>query len=742
MQKAPAHPIEWHFPLPRTHAGIAMGNGLLGALVWGTESINITLNRSDFWDHRNDFRPTEGVSTYANMVAKYRPGSDSWFPKVFPVKPRTSAIKPPSRLPFGRFELELYPGCRPVSGSLDYATGKVTIRVAKRGNKTFSAITFDLSVKLSVILVRDPGRIIRDVRIRTAWEWVRERLQLTGFPEPVQVSRPGLRGWAQECPADPALAAICRRSREGFIIALERGSNATAAIKAADKLAARALSGGTQSICKANATWWQAYWKRAPEVKVPDKFMSKFYLYALYKFGAATNPNCRWPAGLQGPWVEEYQPTPWGGDYHFNVNVQQAYSPAFQANQLEHLMPLFDMIDSWKGVMRRYARTVCGINDGFIIGMCCDDRNRLLGLGPGVLIDHACSGWIAQMFWQYYLYTGDVKFLRKRAYPFMLGVMRVYEAMLEEKNGRLSLAIGISAEFGNDIYPRIMGKNPSWQLACIHMLAAALQEAARVLKIPPRPAWAGIRKKTPLYSLCGKPGEERIAVWENQDLDHCHRHHSHLACIYPFDSLGAPTPEKERIVENSIDHWINMGMGRWSEWCMPWAAIIQARMGFKESPWLIMQVWRKLFINEGLATVYLPKFRGITAHRCADQKKPREANEVMQIDGTMGAVTALYEMLVHTRTGVTRVFPAVPEEWRDVSFEGVRLPGGFFMSASRKNCRTEFIAVKSLRGGALTLGVEDCPVLSLKRRRGGPALLPVPARVSFAPGETVVLRPA
>ena len=44
--------IEWPFPLPRTHCGIALGNGLAGALVWGNERLNITVNRADFWDRR------------------------------------------------------------------------------------------------------------------------------------------------------------------------------------------------------------------------------------------------------------------------------------------------------------------------------------------------------------------------------------------------------------------------------------------------------------------------------------------------------------------------------------------------------------------------------------------------------------------------------------------------------------------------------------------------------------------
>ena len=46
------------FPLPRTHTGVALGNGSFGALVWAKEldCLQITVSRNAFWDHRNGVR--------------------------------------------------------------------------------------------------------------------------------------------------------------------------------------------------------------------------------------------------------------------------------------------------------------------------------------------------------------------------------------------------------------------------------------------------------------------------------------------------------------------------------------------------------------------------------------------------------------------------------------------------------------------------------------------------------------
>lgn len=734
--------IEFSFPIIRTHAGIAMGNGLFGALIWGKDSINITVNRADFWDHRGEFHPIEGVTTYENIKKSYNPADASWMENVFPVKPKPPHVGNPSRLPFGRFEMKLKPGSVPVMGELDLAKGTVTVWITEVGKKVKRPVLFDLSVSRSVLWIQDPDKMICGVTVKTAWDFVGERLKSLGFSEPVSVAKPDVCGWAQECPSDPAMAAICRQSGKGYVIALERGGDAGKAIAAADGLALDAEKKGVTTLRSSNGKWWQTYWKRVPQITLPDDFINKFYLYAMYKFGAATNPLCPWPAGLQGPWVEEYQWPPWNADYHFNVNVQQLYSLAFGSNQLEHLMPLFDRLDSWSEVLRRNAKVLLGIDDGLIIGMCVDDRGEMLGGGPGILIDHACSGWMAQMFWQYYLYTGDLKFLKERAYPFMHGVMRVYEEMLEEKDGRLSIPLCISAEFGNDIRPRLMGKDPSWQLACIHMLTDALLESSHILNKTPRPIWKTIKEKLPLYTLIGKPGDEHIAIWEGQDLDFCHRHHSHLSSIYPFDSLGKLTPDKMEIVENSIDHWISKGMGHWSEWCMPWAAIIQARMGFKDSPWMILQVWRKMFINEGMATVYIPRFRGLSVHRSSLKelrKKPLETTEIMQLDGTMGTATALYEMLVHTRGGVTHIFPGIPDDLKDISFSNIRLLGAFLIGAERKDFKLRSVSVKSLIGGEITIYTDGNPKMKLSRGGQKNIQIQLPISLNCKPGEILVL---
>src|SRR5207249_9395004 len=79
------------------------------------------------------------------------------------------------------------------------------------------------------------------------------------------------------------------------------------------------------------------------------------YHYGMYKFAGLTHPRGV-AATLQGPWIEEYQMPPWASDYHFNINVQMCYWPAYQGNRLPHLRPIFDLVWSWRDKLRDNAK--------------------------------------------------------------------------------------------------------------------------------------------------------------------------------------------------------------------------------------------------------------------------------------------------------------------------------------------------------------------------------------------------
>jgi len=747
MRRDNGRTLTFEFPLPRTHTGVALGNGNMGALVWGQEPnrLNVTVSRNDFWDHRNGGLLREG-GTYERLKAAYRSDAPNAMREV--LSPGVEAVwrsgaRASTLLPVGRFELCLRDDTVLRQAVLDCGTG--CLRVVVDGSD--ATLKLVLSPIRNVLLVVDEGGLVGDVVGRPSWEWTEDEFLRRGFPAPERIADEGLVGWVQACPEDPALCALAKKTPEGVGIALSLGDRPEDAERSAREWVDEMAKQGKGAIREESRAWWNAYWSRVPEVEIPSRFFSRFLLYAHYKFGCATNPNSPRPAPLQGPWIEEYQFPPWGGDYTCNVNIEQIYTMTFCGQNLDHIHPLFDMLESkpFQEAMRHNARVLLGIDDGLLLTHTVNDLGRQcqVGFTPHSALDQAVAAWLAHLYWLYCMYTGDDVFLKERAYPFMLGVMRVFEEMLEDRDdGSLWLPVSVSPEYGVTGFKehRQEGPNASMQLACIHMLANALTACCRVLGTEPRPIWKAIKARLPLFATVGESGEqERIAIWEGQDLAVCHRHHSHLASVYPFDLTGEMTERELEVVANAIAHWLRMGMGAWSEWCFPWAALIEARMGMSEGPYALLKIWRDVFINEGMATVYLPRFHGVTAHRYSDIDKLKETHEIMQLEGTAAGATALFEMLVHTHGGVTRVFPATPQAWVDVAFRRVPQPGGFLISASRRGGTTASVEVTSLRGGRLSLDVHDQEHMTLARGKATEAV-GFPLDVELEAGECVRLR--
>lgn len=88
--------------------------------------------------------------------------------------------------------------------------------------------------------------------------------------------------------------------------------------------------------------------------------------------------------------------------------------------------------------MRENAQPFVGIEDGFMLPHAVDDRATNGGGFWTGAVDHGCTAWVGKMMFDYWLYGGEKKFLKSVAFPFMVGALRVYEAMLERRGAGVS----------------------------------------------------------------------------------------------------------------------------------------------------------------------------------------------------------------------------------------------------------------------------------------------------------------
>ena len=736
----------WRFPLPRTHTGMLLGNGTMGVMVWGESRVlRLTVGRADFWDHRGGIHWDERMS-FANIRRCLEQKDERGLWALFS-KGEEKDGQPgyPTILPLGRIELDFGKGWTLTTGALRIGDGTAWVELSKGGRQARIGLVLDMESPLLAVQL-PPALAAPKVRCVPAWEYVGERLKAISFAPPVRFASKTLSGWVQARPADPPLCLGYRRTAgKGLVLtALYGKDNAEARRHASARLDAASRE-GFAGVTRRAGKWWKAYWKTVPTVEIPNERLAFLYDYGMYKLAGLTNPSGV-PATLQGPWVEEYQMPPWACDYHFNINVQMCYWPAYHGNRLENLEPLFRMIGQWTERLRHNARCFLGIEDGLMLPHAVDDRCVCIGGYWAGSLDHGCTAWVAQMMYRYYRYTMNAEFLRRTAYPFMAGAMRVYEGMLERRGDSFVLPLSVSPEYTAKSGAH-SGANASFQWACMRRLCEDLVEAARALGETPKPLWQEILEKAPRACLVEEHGEKMIAVWEGVNLEETHRHHSHLAGIVPFDIFDFDDPEWQKILHASLNRWIVRGPGLWSGWCVPWAAMIHARFGKGEASEMLLESWQRVFTNEGHGTLHDAHIPGFTLFGAAYGRMPsfvhRCSHEIMQMDAGMSATAAIQEMLLHTRRGVNYLFAGAPQGWREAAFRGMRTDGAFLVSASRENGRVALLRVESPAGGIFALANPwDGPVRL--RRNGRPAGTARGAvlRVETARGDTLELTPA
>ncbi len=738
--------LNWDFPLPRTHTGALLGNGVLGVMVWGQgQTLRITLGRADLWDHRGGLC-WSARQNYREIRACLEANNEAGIREIFATDTERTPGQParPTIVPVGRLELDLGAGSQLTTATLDLAAGELTVQVRK-GRRDY-ALLLALDPREPVLMIACPPAL-RDCRVRPVPAWALLELDLAaiGFTRPTRFRGPALTGWVQPLPVDPGVCVGWQMRRGELAVAVEREQPAAARAAAAGRTAA-ALTEGYAAFGRRAASAWQKYWQDVPAVTLPNAALQELYDYGMYKFGAMTAPTGV-AAGLQGPWIEEYQLPPWSADYHFNINVQMCYWPAYRGNRLQNLLPLFDLIQSWLPVLRENARLFIGVEDGILLPHAVDDRCTCMGSFWTGCIDHACTAWVAQMQYDYYRYSGDRAFLRDRAYPFMVGAMRVYEAMLERDGDALALPVSVSPEY-RGAQMNAWGRNASFQLASIHRLAENLLDAAIELGETPSPVWQAVLEKLPKAALVEHHGRAQIGLWEGLVLEESHRHHSHLAGIAPFDTLDLDDPVWRERIRESLALWTHRGMGLWSGWCVPWASMLHSRCGNGPMAELLLETWRRVFTNVGRGTLHDADFAGFTLMGGPTPFAGRREGhrEIMQMDAGMGAVAAIQEMLLHERRGVLHLFQGAPAEWPEVAFGPMRVPGAFLVSARRQGGAVSEVGIDAPHAGTLRLAnpwAGTRQAVTLKRgakrmsRRFGDVI-----ELRLKAGERVVLQPA
>lgn len=486
-------------------------------------------------------------------------------------------------------------------------------------------------------------------------------------------------------------------------------------------------------VRRANRKTWRGFWNRSA-IRIDDDITENLFYFNQYAFNCTHGRGMRAKykaAGLYGLWPHA-DSTQWSNHVYCDANIEMAYQHAFTSNHVEQADAFTDMVWAHLPTARAVARKVF----------------KRPGACFGEL--YFCAGpWYCSLLWDYYTHTGDLDYLRYKAYPVMKEAADFSIAMMEKgTDGRYFLFGDRPPERGDGPSDRTdtMGfggyyKNVTISLAFIKSLLKHLVQASRVLKVDEDlvPTWRDVLNHFPAYPTGVTEFGEALFDAAEFDKPTVTHHAATVAAVYPTGELHFSSPAKKSALGRAtmLSAWENCRY-RYT-FTIPWIAAGMARMGLGDKAEELIRKWSvdvltdpSGFMGREVGPRYAPWINGNYGYRPGDAPL---------LEVGCGLLSAINEMLLQERNGHLFLFPALPSSWNHAAFRDLRVPGAFLVSAAMAAGDVTHVRIRAERSGSITVHKPWKQGCVLQHDKGTKQTFHTDIPLRLAAGETVLLRP-
>lgn len=690
-QPKPEHNLMFDSLAKRWDEGIPLGNGWLGALIWQKgNKLRMSLDRVDLWDDRP--MPEINKLKFSWVVAQVKEGKYDTVQKIGD-KPYEK-YPAPTKIPGAALEFDLPKLGKVISNELDIKKG-------------LSVIKFDNGIVINnyVHAVNQVGYfsfencsadIIPDLLIpnynsgntgATGSSVEGQGLERLGYKKGTIVKTKNSILYHQPTWKGNYYEVLIQwfKVKENLVIGQWTITNNKQAVLIKLDFTKKEPTGWPSHI-----NWWNDYWSRST-VSLPDPVLEKQYYLDMYKFGCVARNNTP-PISLQAIWTADNgNLPPWKGDFHHDLNTQLSYWPGYASNHLDLTAGYTNWLWKVKEENKRWTKQYFEVG-----GLNVPGVTTISGKPMGGWIQYSMSPttaiWLAQHFYWQWKYGMDKTFLINQAAPYLAEVKKYITALLGKSNSNL-LPLSSSPEFHDNNIKAWFQQYTNYDLALVHYLyfMSNMLYIDKLTVENGRYVMVELKKpKLPGFDV----NETGLTVAPGQNMYESHRHMSPYMAIHPLGLLNVDDPAQKEIIDNSL-HWIEkMGTRNWCGYSFSWMGCIYARAKQGDSSAVYLKRFATNFVSSN------------SFHLNGDQKGGQYSSYTYRpftLEGNFAFAQGIHEMLLQSHKGFIEIFPAIPTDWKNVSFNTLRTEGAFLVSATKENGVISEVKVTPENGGELKI---------------------------------------
>jgi alpha-L-fucosidase 2 len=688
-------PSTWDEAMP-------LGNGMLGALVWEKDvRLRFSLDRADLWD----LRPMENLDKpewkYSWVKEQWQKNNYSEVQNMFDAPYDRNPA--PSKIPGGAMEFDISSLGEVQSVELKLENALCVIRW-KNGTALETFINAENTVGW-FLFTNAPAEVTpefnapeynTDHQAGADNSHSGQDLRLLGYP-PGEIKKENnsitydQKGWGGFQYQVNLRWQKHDRITEGCWSISSELPGREKQPKAAEKTLA-AMNSGYAEEYNNHARWWMNYWLKSG-ISVPDTVLNKQWYLEMYKLGAATG-NGAPPISLQAVWTADNgKLPPWKGDFHNDLNTQLSYWPSYSSNHLVQEGGFISWLEANKPEFEKYTKQYFQVSGLNVPGVA-----TLTGQPMGGWIQYSfgptVSAWLAHHYYLHWRYSMDKTFLEKEAYPWIKEVATYLEELsITDSTDLRRLPLSSSPEIYNNSREAWFTDMTNFDLGLVRWTFEKASELASVLGRKEEALhWNKILSEWPMYDIDPETGFTYV---KGKPYNESHRHFSHLIAFHPLGLVDMSKGENDRqTIRNTIATLDRVGPDWWCGYSYSWLGNIKARAFDGKGAAEALKIFSTDFCLKN------------SFHVNGDQSgtgKSKFTYRPFTLEGNFAFASGIQEMLIQSHTGVVRLFPAIPDEWKEVNFTTLRTEGAFLVSARMEKGEVTTVDITSEKGGELKI---------------------------------------